>query len=556
MSARTMRGAMLGFGLASLSVRADDVGDLRKELEAMRAEYESRIEALEGRIKELEEQPPPAPPAPPPQPAHSPAAAPNRASPAASLPPPPKVEEPTIDEVPLATREELSELYRSDTETRDLSRSAQAERVLSDRLESVLDDFVDITGYFRSGYGRSDKGGPQRAFGIPGIPKYRLGNEAETYGEIAFRKNFFLPGMFSLDDSAVRQRQSGPSASTTIRLAFFNPYEEFGSGADTDFSVPEVWASLGGIFPSIPEAKVWAGSRFYRRHDIHVNDFYFWDMSGGGIEDVPLGSGKFALAWIGDGAESAVYSQTGFPDPENEAGYSKTNIDARYYDWCLLGGSGEFGITVSHAESGLDVNGNSTDDAWGVAASLVRTNSGFADPESLHKTSLQIGTGPAKTFTAGFDTFTNDDGTFIRPDPEESWRFRATDQYVIKPLERLSIGTAAVYQYTDFGDDLPEQHWASFGLRPIWHFCPNLSLAFEGGADWVSQTQEGDGGWLGKFTLAPQWSLGDQFFSRPVVRAFVTYSIWESSLQGEVGGIDYSDSTDGFSWGVQMESWW
>ena len=43
----------------------------------------------------------------------------------------------------------------------------------------------EFHGYFRSGYGLNGKGGQQVAFIAPGADaKYRLGNEAETYGEV------------------------------------------------------------------------------------------------------------------------------------------------------------------------------------------------------------------------------------------------------------------------------------------------------------------------------------------------------------------------------------
>ena len=390
------------------------------------------------------------------------------------------------------------------------------------------------------------------------MPKYRLGNEAENYGELAFAKTFFFadtPGHPG-GDAALR----GPVAHANVRLAFYNPYDNYGSAADTGVSVPEVWASIANVIPAAPEARFWAGSRFYRRHDIHIDDFYFWDMSGGGagVEDLPLGSGKFAAAWIGDGAESAIYSRIGTPDPLNVAGFSKTNIDFRWYDWPLLGGTGELGLTWARANSGVDAAGRQADDTQGVALGLVRTRADFLAPgiDSLHKTSLQVGTGPAKTFNAGFETFTSAAGTYIRPDPEDSWRVRLTDQFVVRPLEPLSLGTAFVYQYTDFGGGVPGQHWLSGGLRPVWHLTDAFSVAFEAGVDWVSETSTGHDGTLGKLTLAPQVAFGDQFFSRPVLRAFVTLGLWSDGLTGAVGGSDYALESSGWCWGVQMESWW
>lgn len=531
----------------------DDTADLRRELANLRKDYETRIRQLEQRIDELESQPSPAPPSAPRRPSSRGA---KSGLPAPGPVPAPGVPESAEAAVDLARlRNQANAEFDGDTEIRDITRNPDFEESFTERLEDVLEGHLDITGYFRAGYGRSDKGGPQQAFGIPGVAKYRLGNEAENYGELAFAKTFFSPGAFS---SGGDPRYAGPIVHANVRLAFYNPYDNFGSPSDTDFSVPETWASVANVIAADPDIKFWAGNRFYRRHDIHVNDYYFWDMSGGGggVEDITLGSGKLAVAWIGDGSESSIYSQVGDPDPDNLAGFSKTNLDVRWYDWPLLGGTGELGFAYSHADSGRDADGNSADDADGFSVSLVRTKQGDDHADSLHKTSIQLGNGPAKTFSSGFETFTTEDGTFIRPDPSESWRFRFTDQLVSRPWECLSLGTVLVYQYTDFGDDAPEQHWVSGGLRPIWHFTDSFSVAFEGGVDWVSNSSTGDGGALGKLTIAPQLSLGDGFFSRPVIRAFVTFATWSDDLQGGVGGRDYERSDSGASWGVQMEAWW
>ncbi len=93
-------------------------------------------------------------------------------------------------------------------------------------------------------------------------------------------------------------------------------------------------------------------------------------------------------------------------------------------------------------------------------------------------------------------------------------------------------------------------------MRSIYQFNKYLSLAFEGGADYVSESLSGTSGNLFKLTLAPQVSLGSQFFSRPVLRAFITYAHWSDDFVGQVGGQDYRGDRDGLSYGVQMEAWW
>lgn len=62
--------------------------------------------------------------------------------------------------------------------------------------------------------------------------------------------------------------------------------------------------------------------------------------------------------------------------------------------------------------------------------------------------------------------------------------------------------------------------------------------------------------WLRKFTTALQIGAGCRFFSRPVLRLFVTYASWSNSLRGYVGGIPFRDQTSGLTFGVQTETCW
>src|SRR5499427_4514947 len=74
--------------------------------------------------------------------------------------------------------------------TYDLLREAD---VKITKLEEQMKSF-EFHGYFRSGYGLNSEGGQQVAFAAPGAgAKYRLGNEAETYGELIFVNNWLNP---------------------------------------------------------------------------------------------------------------------------------------------------------------------------------------------------------------------------------------------------------------------------------------------------------------------------------------------------------------------------
>ena len=502
----------------------------------MKQDYQQRIDQLEQRLRRLET---PAVPA------------------ATNLPAPQPIESTATTNAAAAIRQFAKDQFPRDTEWREGIRFDESP--LGDRLEQVLQDFVEFHGYFRAGYGRDDQGGPQVAFQAPGaLSKYRLGNEAENYGEIMFAKNFYVPDLFSLEPK-VRPGGSptGPIARVETMISIFNPYQDLLSSGGTSFGWPEIFASIGNVVAAQPSMKFWAGSRYYRRQDIHISDFFFYNMSGtgGGIEDLELPFGKLAFAWIG-AASTSGFSDVPQPDPENEAGFSKANWDLRLYDVPLPFGKGEFGFVYARADSGLDASGQSAPNSDGAAFTFLHTSEKFLSPDGINKFSLQFGTGPAKTFISGFETFTLTNGVFIRPDADNSWRLRATEHFTASLSEHFSIGPALVYQITDYTDHGGLVQWGSAGVRPILHFNKFISLAFEGGIDWVKNNDQATSDYLWKVTLAPQISLGDHFFSRPVIRGFITYAHWGDDFRGQVGGNDYLNEDEGLTYGIQMEAWW
>ena len=471
------------------------------------------------------------------------------ASPAGATPP-------TASDGKRPTAELVAAQFQQDTETRDQPSDTRA---LAERAEHVLNDFVDIGGYFRAGYARSGKGGPMVAFQAPGaVTKYRLGNEAETYGELIVGKNFYLPGMFNLDGGAPADGHlKGPIARVQVRVSFFNPYNASGSSDHTSVGLPEAWASVGNVLPFAPSTKFWAGNRFYRRHDIHVLDFFYWNTSGGGggIEDIPLGPGYLALAWIGWGSTSGL-SYVPEPDPNNKAGFSKSTYDLRAYDLPLLAGNVELGLAFAHTTSGVDELGRKSPRSRGFAGDLVHTVPHFISDDGVQKFSIQYGTGPARTFTSGFETVNLPQGTFIRPDENGETRLRLTESFSANVGDYFSIGPVAVFQLSRQGEPRKNQLWVSAGARPIVHFTKLVSLAFEGGVDWVKDDALGTSGTLTKITAAPQVSIGNRWNSRPVIRAFVTGAFWSHDFVGRVGGPDYATNHEGLNAGMQMEAWW
>jgi maltoporin len=410
-----------------------------------------------------------------------------------------------------------------------------------DKLNQQLGTF-EFHGYFRSGYGLNSEGGQQVAFQAPGADaKYRLGNEAETYGELIFVNNWLNPERSS--DKAWMKTEAMIEANTTNSASYAN----FPNGTGNDqFRLREAFVQAGNVLESQPDAKFWAGERYYRRQHVEIDDFYPLDMSGygAGIEDWNLRIGKLSVAYLA-GARPDIVTQYG--------NYAKSNIDVRLYD--LKGPAGLWAGWFNFATSkgGTTSTGTvvpTTDGyAFGLRHQRLEWHGGF------HTFSIQYGTGAASNFSTSIDDPT--------PFLHSSARFLAVEQVLFQPNDRFAIMPIFIYQRSKDGN--PEHDWSqwvSFGARPEIFFTRYLSLAFEAGFDHTSGfmlTQNGDlqmDGWLRKFTIAPQLGAGRKFFSRPVLRAFLTYGNWSDAFRGFVGGVPFANRTDGLTYGVQAETWW
>jgi len=403
-----------------------------------------------------------------------------------------------------------------------------------EKLEEQVRSF-EFHGYFRAGHGLNSQGGQQVAFQAPGADaKFRLGNEAETYGELIFVNNWLNPQRDS--DKAWMKAQFMVEANTTNSASYAN----FRGGIGNDqLRLREAFIQSGNVFKSQPDAKFWAGERYYRRYQIHIDDFYLLDMSGygGGVEDVNAKIGKMALAYIG-GSRPDVITENG--------NYAKSNIDLRLYDVNALAGKIGAWFNFARAKGGTTQTGTviPTADgyAFGISHQRLEWHGGY------NWFSIQYGKGAASNFSASVDDPT--------PFLENSKRFRVSEHFLIQPNDKFAIMPVVVYQRTRSGDPKDgENRWISIGARPQVFFTNHLSLAFEGGFD---HTRSGNGqyeGWLRKFTIAPQITAGRKFFSRPALRLFATYADWSSGLQGFVGGVPYQGKTKGLTYGVQAESW-
>src|SRR5262249_43971109 len=153
---------------------AQESSQLQQQLQELKQQYAETTRALEQRIAALEQQ----------IEKEKPAAAPKEGTVSAT-----DLAKEVAEKSVLSQSAQVGANFQgaiSSAPTYDLLREADQKIA---KLEQQVGSF-EFHGYFRSGYGQNSTGGKQIAFQAPGAgAKYRLGNEAETYGEIIFCQN-------------------------------------------------------------------------------------------------------------------------------------------------------------------------------------------------------------------------------------------------------------------------------------------------------------------------------------------------------------------------------
>jgi maltoporin len=548
-----MRGAFNSRGVAIITVvvllhvraSGQQDGDLQQQLRQLKQQYEQTTKDIQQRILNLEEQ--------------------IENQKQAEK----KAEESTISAAELAAQQAAQKVVTG--VSKDVGAQYQGDIALQPTYDELQEADTNITGlqrqvgafefhgYLRSGYGLNSEGGQQVAFQAPGTEaKYRLGNEAETYGEFIFVNNWLNPEQHP--DQAWVKTEIMIEANTTNSTSYaaFPQTVVNGvatSGGNDQFRLREAFVR-GGHFlgDTQPDAIFWAGERYYRRQHIEIDDFYPLDLSGygAGIEDLRLGFTKLAVAFLA-GARPDITTENG--------DYAKSNIDVRFYDvkgpWGTYGAWFDFatskGGTIPAGTSGAIPAGTviptSSGEAFGFKFQQLEWHGGYT------AFGIQYGIGPASNFSS------NGSGTVVEnPTPyiNSQAQFLISEQILLQPNDVFAIMPIFIYQRTKDGNPLhPWQQWVSFGARPEVFFNKYLSLAFEGGFDHTHSTVAPlYDGWLRKLTIAPQIGAGRKFYSRPVLRAFLTYGNWSDGLRGFVGGIPFENRTDGLTYGVQAETWW
>ncbi|TLX58216.1 maltoporin [Stutzerimonas nosocomialis] len=384
---------------------------------------------------------------------------------------------------------------------------------------------LEFSGYLRSGIGESTSSGKQACFQLPGAQsKYRLGNECEQYAELDLRHDLFTFG-------------DGSVLSIEGMAALYNEYNY-----SPKFTGDHGWARMNQLYaewskvPALYNGSLWAGRRFYKRNDIHISDFYYWNQSatGAGIEDMEIGGLKYSYAFS---RKDSVFQK----EYINRHDFNVGGFDSN------PGGELEFGISYIDDPDRTDSNS-------GWSATVQHKQDNFLGLGGGNTFAVQYGRGP------GTGLGYTGDVTLDRNN--KSWRVVEFFDWQVTP--RFGGQVQAVYQ-KDIRENGTDQDWLSVGIRPTYAFTNQFKLVTELGHDQV----DADGGTrkLTKFTIAPTWSpAGPGFWERPEVRVYYTYAEWNAAAQRAASLIaagsalsdtgTFGDARHGSNFGVQVEYWW
>ena len=406
---------------------------------------------------------------------------------------------------------------------------------------------VDFHGYFRSGIGGNNNGGSVQCFIAPGNEyKFRLGNECENYAEWEFAQSLYK------DKSGVEFVYDGMLAYVTSPAG--SDFDPLISGGNT-IALRQNWIGAKGV-PFLPSGSLaWIGKRYYHRNDIHQIDFFYWDTSGfgGGLDDVPIGPAKFALAvfekrfddrrviWQPD---FRVYGIPIIPDGTLEAGIS---------------------LLIDSSNANAPQSTNKQDLSPWLTVQWVQTNllGGF------NKLAFQWAQGSAANM--------HSQGSQAQDASSDTRQWRIIEHMVFQPTSEISGALVFVYQDTKqlFGSSL--KRWSA-GIRPALQLNDYFKVELEGGYTSVTPKDAASGGGntdtrsLFKATVAPTLMVapgpGGSYFTRPVLRLFATIAAWNDAAQGagivgQGAACNAATTTSpfgcdkaGFTFGAQAEAWY
>ncbi|WP_017222135.1 maltoporin LamB [Moritella dasanensis] len=378
------------------------------------------------------------------------------------------------------------------------------------------DSPVEFYGYMRGGVGLSTESGANNKWEVNKVG--RLGNENDLYGEFGLKKE-----VYAEDDV---------SFVVDSMLAYWEGQDE--NSTDRNVDVVQLNVQANGLFAD-KDITLWAGDRYYQRHDVHIVDNYYWDVSGigGGIEHINLGPGKLSFALIQDTVAN---------DIEDGKETTAVIVDIRYAGIPLWNKADlEVGVDYHYgherAEQSLDA-----DDSVMLTASLTQNlNTGF------NKTILQVAnSGYAEQMT----TYGHGNGLVRDAANNDAEGFRVINWGVLSVGDNIEFGHSIRYAAaTNVDGTDTDDSTLSVVIRPMYKWNDLMRTIVEVGGFTETINDIDSAG--SKFTIAQAWAPRSGFWSRPEIRVFATYL---NDAKNDNAFAPHENSE--LSVGMQAEAWW
>ena len=400
---------------------------------------------------------------------------------------------------------------------------------------------IGSTGYLRAGVGES-AGHTQSCFQAPGAgAKYRLGNECEVYGRASLYYRHRL-----------HEGNSAPYLHAEAQPEFNGPYGD----AIEYKTLAQAYVEIGNLGGT--QAKAWVGRRYYKRRDVHINDYFYMNLKGDGfgVRDIPIGPGDLAYTFL---RQANTPTGLGLAWPDEVATHNHEfglhNVAAN------PGGTLMFDVRLSEIQGEtFSTDGGMTNlhPARGWAATAQHGQRGVLGGSNI--VALQYGRGAARNAwtspaenAAALGRLTSAERA---SGLEAAHTWRLVEQH-LHDGDRWAMQSAFIWERRDsLQFDGADQTWISLGARPMYYLDDHWRLLGEAGYDKVSNRATGTDGHLWKITAAIEWAPRRGFLSRPALRAYVTRAAWSESFRGQVGGSEFADATSGWNAGLQLEAWW
>ena len=449
----------------------------------------------------------------------------------------------------------------------------------------------DFHGCMRSGIGHYSHGGSVVGYDKTNVG--RLGNEGDSYLETEFGSRLFKKGdtEFYLDTMLGYAANDNNDYEGT---GFFN----LGSGSSSssmNVGLRQLNLQAKGIIPGQKDAVIWAGKRYYQRHDIHLWDMYYMDISGAGagIENLKIGPGQLSIAWTRKSNNGLNYEIDGNLKEEGRPTYIGWDKDTgkltkSYGEWLNVnfydiryagsywdGGWLEFIATFENPESpdgysfrngdkyvntyadgstikdstGKDSTGTNYDPRNGFQ---LTTNIVFSGSWGWNKTALQFGTHSWATGNA-----------YVNPsrDLRDAKIYRFINQGEITPFDdkNFHFSHAVRYTYFDYGDsetEVDNEKEFAVIVRPSYKVNSYGRVEADVGLYWDKKDGQGDLQEQ-KYTLAYAISPTDTNWAQLQIMFYGTYlHVSNNNERLKTMFNDQNSYDSAFQFGVQAEAWW